>query len=118
MAPFNSMAQLLKPTKVRTFVFLLKVEEFRIAVSELQTTDLRHALKIHRRLSSAVSEKQKEIAISLLLSLTKFPQFSDWKDLVKEIQHESVQKLINHYTTKYPVEPTPEISKFLFPPYC
>ncbi len=103
--------------------FLQEVEEFRIAVSEVSSTDLRHALKIHRRFQSRSSEEDKLYAASVLKLLTSFPQFSDWKDLVKEREWGNVEDNLKKYDEKIsasstrPVVETKLDPEYLFPPH-
>ena len=59
--------------------FLMEVEEFREAVSEVSVTDLRHSLKLHRRCRpSRSSSEDKAFVAEILGLLTRtFPRFSD-----------------------------------------
>lgn len=99
--------------------FLEDVDEFRIAVSEKSSTDLRHALKIHRRCQPNSDEKDKEFAASILALLTKnFAQFSDWRELVKEREHNDVERLIEQFKDRFnqPAMPPLQNVNLLFPP--
>ncbi|KAJ3391668.1 P-type ATPase [Lobulomyces angularis] len=99
--------------------FLHEVHEFRVAVSELQATDLCHALKIHRRCQSNSKPQDKEFAASVLLMLTEnFPQFSDWRELVKEKDQDDVEKVLKQYNSSASLKhkiPAAEPA-YLFPP--
>jgi Ca2+-transporting ATPase len=55
---------------------------------------LRHALKIHRRCQPRSKKEDKEFSAEILGLLTRtFPQFSDWKELVKDREHDDVEKV-------------------------
>jgi len=76
--------------------FLQEVVEFRMSVGEINAVDLQHSLKIHRRLcNSSATDIQKETSVSVIGLLTSsFPQFSDWKELVKESEHDVVENIL------------------------
>lgn len=107
--------------------FLNEVDEFRFAVSEKGATDLRHALKIHRRCQPRSKDIDKEFSASILFNLTStFPQFSDWRELVKEREHDDVEQVLIKYREKFQDAANIEsslglshkISSLLFPPQC
>lgn len=113
--------------------FLIEVQEFRVAVSEVsvccvvfmhKVTDLRHALKIHRRCQPRSKKEDKEFSAEILGLLTRtFPQFSDWKELVKDREHDDVEKVIQEFQETFDGSATttdvkPFVSAFIFPPPC
>jgi Ca2+-transporting ATPase len=95
--------------------FLEEVEEFRLAVSQLSSTDLMHAFKIHRRTGST---EQQRAAVHLLMKMrVLFPQqYGDWRDLVKPGYQSVVEDLMNN--TEPPVMRAPSVKPHpqLFPP--
>lgn len=96
--------------------FLVEVEEFRTAVGMISASDLKHSLKLHRRASSRASKEQREACAVVLGILTfRFPQFSDWHELVKDDTHSAMEDLIKEYPLKfsYPARPLAEV---LLPP--
>jgi Ca2+-transporting ATPase len=89
--------------------FLEEVEEFREAVGAKSATDLRHALKIHRRCQPSSTVEQKQMAATILTLLTSdFVQFEDWRDLVKPEEHNDAETIMKEYGSKVkspPVSP-------------
>ncbi|KAJ3413577.1 P-type ATPase [Chytridiales sp. JEL 0842] len=81
--------------------FLDEVEEFRDAVGTKSSTDLRHAMKIHRRCQSWSTPEQKETAAAILHLLATFVQFEDWKDLVKPEEHSDAEAVMKEYPAKF-----------------
>ncbi|KAJ3067418.1 hypothetical protein HK102_007417, partial [Quaeritorhiza haematococci] len=97
--------------------FLEEVEEFRQCVGEKSTTDLRHALKIHRRCQPSSKEEQKENAAGILALLTtRFPQFQDWRELVKEREHDDVERLMKNYEGTFKEPNMPPTEGNIYPP--
>ncbi|TPX72328.1 hypothetical protein SpCBS45565_g00603 [Spizellomyces sp. 'palustris'] len=81
--------------------FLEEVEEFRQAVAKKSATDLRHCLKFHRRCQPfSTAEEREDAAGVLALLLRHFPQH-DWKEFVKEDEHDDVEKLMKEYKEKF-----------------
>ncbi|KAI9028210.1 hypothetical protein CLU79DRAFT_787889 [Phycomyces nitens] len=74
--------------------FLEEVIEFRTAVSERDVYELKRELKIHYRSKPSSSPKQKQSAIAMIQLLTRFCQYSDWKDLVKETEQPAMERLL------------------------
>lgn len=97
--------------------FLNEVDEFRIAVSKISSTDLLHTLKIHRHVKSS-NQQERLFALSILSILTtQFPQFSDWKDLVKEKEWENVEEAFEEYKKSNVVSHVIDPAS-VFPPHC
>jgi Ca2+-transporting ATPase len=96
--------------------FIQNVSEFRKVFGKYSAADLKHRLKIHRRIQSRNSDEQQEIAATLLGLLTlRFPQFKDWRELVDEDEHDDVEKLMKKYSTKFE-SPLIPIADTLYPP--
>ncbi|CAO3675276.1 unnamed protein product [Umbelopsis ramanniana] len=75
--------------------FLEEVEEFRVAVGEKPAFDLQQSLKIHHRCQPSSTNEQKQAAIGMIYLLTTlFPQFHDWRDLVKEREQGDMEVLL------------------------
>ncbi|KAI9017416.1 hypothetical protein BC832DRAFT_617978 [Gaertneriomyces semiglobifer] len=77
--------------------FLQEVEEFRTAVGKKSATDLRHYLKFHRRCQPSSSEEERAAAAGVLSLLMAYCPHHDWKELVKEDEHDDVLKLMKEY---------------------
>jgi Ca2+-transporting ATPase len=82
--------------------FLIQVEDFKAAVADIPTTDLCHFLKIHRRFQPRSTETQKQECIQLLNAFTQMPQFNDWKELVKQDDHDEFEKLLKEMPLQKP----------------
>ncbi|KAJ3300166.1 P-type ATPase [Borealophlyctis nickersoniae] len=96
--------------------FLEEVEEFRTAVGRKSASDLRHCLKIHRRCQRWSTPEEHENAAGVMALLIRyFPQFSDWKELVKEDEINDVEKLMEDYKDKFQQPAMPQ-AKELHPP--
>eukprot|EP00474_Spongospora_subterranea_P009968 CRZ10426.1 hypothetical protein [Spongospora subterranea] len=103
--------------------FMDEVMEFRMAVSKRSATDLRDALKIHRRCQPWSSEAQREVAADVLsLILHAFPKTLNWKELVKADEFDDVERLMQDFAGRFaldrssrPTTPTAP-STMLFPP--
>ncbi|KAL2916648.1 hypothetical protein HK105_203760 [Polyrhizophydium stewartii] len=96
--------------------FVAEVDEFRTAVGSYSASDLRHHMKLHRRCQPRSSpEQQQTAAVVLGLLTTRFPQFSDWRELVKEDEHDDVERLMKAYPDKF-VTPELPSRQFMFPP--
>ncbi|KAI9305238.1 hypothetical protein BJ944DRAFT_239839 [Cunninghamella echinulata] len=74
--------------------FLEEVEEFRTAVNNRDTFELRNHLKIHHRCRSYSTEEQKRGAIAMIQLLKSFTNNTDWRDLVKESEHGDMETLL------------------------
>lgn len=98
--------------------FLEEVDTFRYCVGAKSVTDLSYALKIHRRCQPRSTIQQKTSAASVLALLTKnFPQFSEWKDLVKEKEHDDAAKLFKEFPKIFDKPAMPPLKDgLLFPP--
>ncbi|KAI8926362.1 hypothetical protein BC831DRAFT_456893 [Entophlyctis helioformis] len=96
--------------------FIDEVHEFRLAVSEYSASDLRHSMKLHRRCQPRSPTEQREAAAALLgLLTTRFPQFADWRELVKEDEHDDIERLIKEFPDKFRAPVMPARQAF-FPP--
>ncbi|KAI8333613.1 hypothetical protein BC941DRAFT_380062 [Chlamydoabsidia padenii] len=71
--------------------FLEEVDEFRSAVKERDTFDLRQQLKIHHRCQPSSTDEQKRGAIAMIQLMS---QFSDWRDLIKENEQGDMETLL------------------------
>lgn len=58
------------------------MQEFQTALETKSASDLRHALKLKRRVKEDETTPESEQAIRLISLLTAIPKFSDWKALV------------------------------------
>ncbi|KAG0316676.1 P-type ATPase [Dissophora globulifera] len=97
--------------------FLLEVQEFRQAVGEKPVSDLRHALKLDVRCGSGSTEQQQQAAVALLALLTTmYPQFADWKELVKSDGHRDVQKCMREHGDFVEAEKMPEMPGVILAP--
>lgn len=89
-----------RPTEEADIAFALvaafgcEVEEFSLAIAQYSPSDLRHSLKIHRRCQPHSTLPQREACARLLAMLVAIPQFSDWRELVKDDEHGDVEALI------------------------
>ncbi|KAI8817928.1 uncharacterized protein EV422DRAFT_590002 [Fimicolochytrium jonesii] len=95
--------------------FLEEVEEFRTAVNKKSATDLRHALKIHRRCQPSSTPEQREDAAGVLALLMRYCPQHDWKDLVEADEHDDVLKLMKEFETKFAEPSMPPADKVLPP---
>ncbi|KAF9422639.1 P-type ATPase [Podila epigama] len=97
--------------------FIVEVQEFRQAVGEKPVSDLRHFLKLDVRCGSGSTEAQQQAAVALLALLTTiYPQFSDWKELVKVDGHSDVQKCTKEHADFIKAEKMPEIGGLILAP--
>ncbi|CAG8652608.1 2678_t:CDS:10, partial [Acaulospora morrowiae] len=93
----------MKPTADKAFIlfgeFLEEVEEFREAVGEKNVSDLYNALKLHRRCRKDSDQEVKNAVSGIICMLTEwFPQFSDWRELVKDDEQSEVEKVIKEFS--------------------
>jgi hypothetical protein len=95
--------------------FLVTIPEFRQAVGQYSSSDLRYRLAIHLRCQSKSKEQEKMLAATLLGILTTFPQFNDWKELVVEQEHDQVENLFTEYPDQISKPKLPS-TQDLFPP--
>ncbi|CAG8578607.1 10329_t:CDS:10 [Ambispora leptoticha] len=80
--------------------FLEEVEEFRQAVDQKNVSDLANAMKLHRRCRNDASPVVRQAAVAIIYMLTEwFPQFSDWRELVKREEQNDVEKVIKELST-------------------
>ncbi|KAL6591922.1 calcium ATPase [Neocallimastix californiae] len=97
--------------------FIQEVEEFRQVVRGIPVTDLAYALKIHRRCTSSSTDEQKRSAVAVIGLLTKnFTEFADWKDLVKQDEHNMVEKVLKEYEPTLEIPEMPKSPEDLLPP--
>jgi len=97
--------------------FIQEVEEFRQVVREVPVTDLAYDLKIHRRCTSSSTDEQKKSAVAVIGLLTKnFTEFADWKDLVKQDDHNMVEKVLKEYEPTLEIPEMPKSPEDLLPP--
>ncbi|KAG0055261.1 P-type ATPase [Gryganskiella cystojenkinii] len=97
--------------------FLLEVQEFRQAVGEKPVSDLRHALKLDVRCGagSTIQEQQSAVALIALLT-TIYPQFSDWKELVKPDGQGDVHRCMREHADFVKAEKMPEMGGVILAP--
>ncbi|KAG0077855.1 P-type ATPase [Linnemannia elongata] len=97
--------------------FILEVQEFRQAVGEKSVSDLRHALKLDVRCGSGSTEQEQQAAVALInLLTTNYPQFADWKELVKPEGHGDVQRCMREHADFVKAETMPEIGGVILAP--
>ncbi|KAK3845294.1 MAG: hypothetical protein J3R72DRAFT_472565 [Linnemannia gamsii] len=97
--------------------FMLEVQEFRQAVGEKSVSDLRHALKLDVRCGSGSTEQEQQAAVALIALLTtNYPQFADWKELVKPEGHGDVQKCMREHADYVKAESMPEVGGVILAP--
>ncbi|KAF9539282.1 P-type ATPase [Mortierella hygrophila] len=97
--------------------FMLEVQEFRQAVGEKSVSDLRHALKLDVRCGSGSTEQEQQAAVALIALLTTiYPQFAEWKELVKPEGHRDVQKCMQEHAEYVRAEAMPDIGGVILAP--
>ncbi|KAG0376659.1 P-type ATPase [Mortierella sp. AD032] len=97
--------------------FLLEVQEFRQAVGEKSVSDLRFALKLDVRCGSGSTVQQQQAAVALIALLTTiYPQFSDWRELVKGQAQPEVQKCMKQHADFVKAEKMPELGGLILAP--
>ncbi|KAG0341530.1 P-type ATPase [Podila humilis] len=97
--------------------FLLEVQEFREAVGEKPVTDLRHSLKLDVRCGQNSTEQEQKSAVALIALLTNmYPQFSDWKELVKTDGQGDVQKCMREHADYIQAEKMPDMGGVILAP--
>lgn len=86
-------------------------------MGEKPVSDLRHALKLDVRCGagSTVQEQQSSVALIALLTTT-FPQFSDWKELVKSDGQGDVQRCMREHADFVKAEKMPEMGGVILAP--
>jgi Ca2+-transporting ATPase len=99
------------------FYSLDSVQEFRQAVGEKSVSDLRFALKLDVRCGSSSTEQQQQAAVALIALLSAiYPQFSDWRELVKGQAHSEVQKCMSQHADFVKAEKMPEMGGLILAP--
>ncbi|KAF9214155.1 P-type ATPase [Podila verticillata] len=97
--------------------FILEVQEFRQAVGEKPVSDLRHFLKLDVRCGNGSTVQQQQAAVALIALLTGiYPQFSDWKELVKSDGQSDVQKSMKEHADFVKAEKMPELGGLILAP--
>lgn len=97
--------------------YLYTVQEFREAVGEKPVSDLRHSLKLDIRCGPGSTEQEQQSAVALIALLTNtYPQFSDWKELVKSAGHADVQKCMEKNTDLTKAETMPDMGGVILAP--
>nr|CAG8502964.1 9916_t:CDS:10 [Entrophospora candida] len=97
--------------------FLEEVEEFRQTVGEKNISDLYNSLKLHKRCRKDADPDVKQAAVAIIYMLTTwFSQFSDWHELVKEDDHDDVEKVIKEFTDSIKKPSMPPLQSAALPP--
>ncbi|KAI1319081.1 P-type ATPase [Mortierella claussenii] len=97
--------------------FLLEVQEFRQAVGEKPVSDLRHALQLDVRCASGSTIQEQQSAVALIALLTTiYPQFSDWKELIKSEGQSNVQRCMREHVNYAKAEKMPEMPGVILAP--
>ncbi|KAI1314668.1 P-type ATPase [Mortierella claussenii] len=97
--------------------FLLEVQEFRQAVGEKPVSDLRYALKLDVRCGSGSTEQEQKSAVALIALLTNiYPQFSDWRELVKSDGQADVQRCMAEHAEYVKAEKMPDMGGVILAP--
>ncbi|KAF9112240.1 P-type ATPase [Mortierella sp. AM989] len=93
------------------------LQEFRQAVGEKPVSDLRYSLKLDIRCRSGSTEQEQKSAVALVALLTTiYPQFSDWRELVKSDGQVDVQKCMTEYAEYVRAERMPEMGGVILAP--
>ena len=93
------------------------VYEFRIAVGQMTATDLKHRLKLHTRLNDDAEDDQKHAALAILgILVNRFPQYTDWRELVVHEEHDEVEDIIEENKEMWETPRMPEPKPVLCPP--
>lgn len=93
------------------------VQEFRQAVGEKPVSDLRHSLKLDVRCGASSTEQEQQSAVALIALLTTiYPQFSDWRELVKSEGQAVVQKCMKEHADFVKAEKMPEMGGVILAP--
>ncbi|CAG8529938.1 7733_t:CDS:10 [Ambispora gerdemannii] len=97
--------------------FLEEVEEFRQAVGQKNVSDLANAMKLHRRCRNDASPEVKQAVVAVIYMLTEwFPQFSDWRELVKREEQNDVEKVIKDLSASFKKAKMPSRKGVPLPP--
>ncbi|KAF9430273.1 P-type ATPase [Podila epigama] len=96
---------------------LTEEADFRQAVGEKPVSDLRHSLKLDLRCGQGSTEQEQQAAVALIALLTKsYPQFSDWKELVKSDGQADVQKCMREHDDFIKAEKMPDMGGVILAP--
>lgn len=80
-------------------------------------SDLRHFLKLDVRCGNGSTVQQQQAAVALIALLTGiYPQFSDWKELVKSDGQSDVQKSMKEHADFVKAEKMPELGGLILAP--
>lgn len=80
-------------------------------------SDLRHFLKLDVRCGNGSTVQQQQAAVALIALLTGiYPQFSDWKELVKSDGQSDVQKSMKEHADFVMAEKMPELGGLILAP--
>ncbi|KAF9419749.1 P-type ATPase, partial [Entomortierella beljakovae] len=92
-------------------------QEFRQAVGEKPVSDLRYSLKLDVRCGSGSTKQEQESAVALIALLTTiYPQFSDWRELVKSDGQADVQKCMIEHAEYVRAKKMPEMGGVILAP--
>ncbi|RGB43783.1 hypothetical protein C1646_616641 [Rhizophagus diaphanus] len=88
-----------------------------MAVGERSLSDLYNALKLHRRCRKDADPEVKQAAVAIIYMLTEwFPQFSDWRELVKVDEQSDVEKVMKEFTDTIKKPKMPPLQGVALPP--
>lgn len=80
-------------------------------------SDLRHSLKLDIRCGPGSTEQQQQSAAALIALLTNtYPQFSDWKELVKGDGQADVQRCMKENADLMKAEKMPDMGGVILAP--
>lgn len=80
-------------------------------------SDLRHSLKLDIRCGPGSTEQEQQSAAALIALLTNtYPQFSDWKELVKSSGQADVQKCMRENADLMKAEKMPDMGGVILAP--
>lgn len=86
-------------------------------MGEKPVSDLRHSLKLDVRCGPVSTEQEQQSAVALIALLTNtYPQFSDWKELVKSNGQADVQKCMTEYADLMKAEKMPDMGGVILAP--
>ncbi|KAJ2707296.1 hypothetical protein FB645_000807 [Coemansia sp. IMI 203386] len=79
--------------------FIEEINEFQHCVGEKPVSELRRALKLHKRITDGGPEEEKLALVTILrLVLACLPPGNDWRDLVDEHEQRDIAPIVEKYS--------------------